>query len=259
MPQHHPRVPFLRSASLSVAITFCPAIVARPAWGQIDQQSTKHWERVTIAYRPMRIDSSAALQHVHASGFARVLLAIDSSGHAVPGSVHTEEASDSALATLAGEITSHVLWDSATALRAAGREVIRLRYVFLLSVAGAPAAMAGGGNPQDVGYLITRVDSAAPATAEALVSRCERLSGPMPEYPMYLREEHESGSVMVEAVIDTSGHAEAGSLRVMSSSNHGFDRSALRTVEGSVFRVTRTPWHAVRVLIHIPISYAVRF
>lgn len=258
MSQTHPGVPFLRSSAVRVAITLGAAIVARPVWGQGNLQDTKHWEQITIAYRPMRFDSSVALQHVHASGSVRVLLAIDSSGHAVPGSVHTEEASDSALATLAGEITSHVLWDSATAVRAAGREAIRLRYVFLFSVAGAPAAMAGG-NPQDVGYFITRADSAAPATAEALVTRCERLSGPMPEYPMYLREEHDTGSVMVEAVIDTSGHAEAGSLRVTSSSNHGFDRSALHAVEGSVFRVTRTPWHAVRVLIHIPISYAVRF
>lgn len=259
MPQTHPGVPLLRSSAVRVAITLSAMIVARPAWGQRNQQDTKHWERFTIAYRPMRIDSAPGLQLVHASGSVRVLLVIDSSGHAVPGSVHTEEASDSALAALARDISSHMLWDSATAVRAAGREAIRLRYVFLFSVDGAPAAMAGGGNPQDVGYLIARVDSAAPATAEALVTRCERLSGPMPEYPMDLREEHESGSVMVEAVIDTSGHAEAGSLRVTSSSNHGFDRSAIRAVEGSVFRVTRTPWHAVRVLIHIPISYAVRF
>ena len=54
------------------------------------------------------------------------------------------------------------------------------------------------------------------------------------------------GRVMVEFIIDTTGHMEAPSLRVLESSNPGFDLAAGGTVRRSVFRPARVHGSPVR-------------
>lgn len=225
-------------------------------------ESQERGERLTIAYRPMKIDSSATLQGVTTPGLASVTVQVDASGRTVGGSVRIDAAEDSALGAFAAEIAGQLVWDSASAARVAGLEVT-VPFQFLVSVAGEPALLSIGSpaqhaTPTPVAYLVLRADSTGPAIAEAVVALPKRLSGPAPWYPYQLQDEQIDGAVMIEAIVDTAGRVEQGSVKVMSSSNHGFDNSARYTVERSVFQVTRTPWRALRVRLHIPITYEIR-
>ena len=79
-----------------------------------------------------------------------------------------------------------------------------------------------------------------------------------PVYPPLLQQAQIEGSVMVEAIIDTLGHVEPNSLKVVQTANPGFNESAKQTVLHSLFRPARVYGKAVRVLIHIPIQYSIK-
>lgn len=81
------------------------------------------------------------------------------------------------------------------------------------------------------------------------------LTAPVPPYPALLREAGVAGLVMVQVVVDTTGRPEAGSLRVVQSSNTGFDGAALATIRGSLFRPGRVWGRAVRVLVQVPVAF----
>ena len=170
-----------------------------------------------------------------------------------------EAKTDSAASAFAAEIATQILWDSATAVRAAaGRIAITVPIGFMVSDAGAPATLDSIRDvSQGLEYLISRTEGISPAVAEAVVTPPDRLSGPPPEYPRELQVAGEEGRVVVEGVIDTLGRVEAGSVRVVSSTNHSFDGSARHAVERWMFRVVRTPWHAIPVRIRIPIIYTI--
>jgi len=61
--------------------------------------------------------------------------------------------------------------------------------------------------------------------------------------------------VLVQAIIDTTGHAEPGSVKIIQSPNTGFDQGSRNYVLHAVFRPARVHGRAVRVLIHVPIDY----
>jgi TonB family protein len=76
-----------------------------------------------------------------------------------------------------------------------------------------------------------------------------RISFPQPEYPRPLLEARIEGSVVLEAVIDTLGHPEPGSIQVVSSTNRGFDGAARAALQRALFRAARTQGQRVRVLV----------
>lgn len=69
---------------------------------------------------------------------------------------------------------------------------------------------------------------------------------PAPRYPPVLQQAGLEGRVLVEFVIDPSGHLEPASFRVLQTSNPGFDPAARETVERSLFRPARVRGHPVR-------------
>lgn len=93
---------------------------------------------------------------------------------------------------------------------------------------------------------------------EAIVEeKPERLSGPPLQYPELLRQAGIQGRVLVQAVIDTTGRAEANSVKVLQSPNPGFDQSAKNVVLKSLFRPARVHGRAVRVLINLPVDFKI--
>jgi len=84
------------------------------------------------------------------------------------------------------------------------------------------------------------------------------LSAPLPVYPPLLRLAGIQGWVTVQAVVDTMGRAEPGSLRVVDSPNPGFDRAALDCVRRALFRPGRVTGRAVRVLVSVPLHFTLR-
>jgi TonB family protein len=229
--------------------------------GQDYSRASQREEHITIAYRPMRIDTSAAMQRVTRSGQASVRLQVDTSGRVVPGSERIQTADDTLLGALATEIVRQMVWDSETVRRVVGREVV-VPFAFMVSIGAEPALFEFGKShvaTNVVAYAISRADSTSPARGEAVVVIPKRVSGPPPWYPRALQVAQIGGSVMVEAIVDTLGRVEQGSVKIVSSSEHGFDQSAQQVVERSVFQVTRTPWRALRVRVHIPITYAIKY
>lgn len=84
------------------------------------------------------------------------------------------------------------------------------------------------------------------------------LGGPALEYPDLLRRAGVEGRVLVEAVIDTAGRAEPGSVTVVSSPHSGFDGPARTYVAAARFRPGRAGGRPVRVLVRIPIDFTLR-
>jgi TonB family protein len=76
-------------------------------------------------------------------------------------------------------------------------------------------------------------------------------------YPPLLQQAGIQGVVKVEAIIDTTGHVEPNSVRVVESPNPGFDQAAKTVVLKSLYRPARVYGKAVRVLIQQPINFQI--
>jgi len=112
--------------------------------------------------------------------------------------------------------------------------------------AACPLGGNGDGRAADEVYSEATVDEPA-----AIVT------APPLEYPPALRRAGLQGRVTVQAVIDTLGRAEPGSLKVIARPNTAFDKSALAYVLHAVFRPARVKGRAVRVLIKVPVDYRI--
>ena len=83
------------------------------------------------------------------------------------------------------------------------------------------------------------------------------LAGRAPAYPERLRRGGIPGRVVVEVIVDTLGHAEPGSVAIVASSNQGFDTPARDYVLHALFRPARVHGQAVRVVVRLPIDFAI--
>ncbi len=81
--------------------------------------------------------------------------------------------------------------------------------------------------------------------------------GPAMTYPDFLRQAGVQGRVIVQAIIDTMGRAEPGSVRIVQSPHPGFEESARDFVLHARFRPGRIHSRAVRVLVNLPIDYKI--
>lgn len=86
----------------------------------------------------------------------------------------------------------------------------------------------------------------------------EPLSGPALQYPELLRQAQIQGRVMVEAIIDTTGRAEPGSIKIVQSPHPGFDQPAKSYMRQALFRPARVHGRPVRVLVRLPIDFKLR-
>jgi protein TonB len=97
------------------------------------------------------------------------------------------------------------------------------------------------------------------AINESLVDeRPEQISMFSPAYPDLLRQAGIEGTVIVEVIIDTTGHAEPASLRIVRSTQRAFESSAREAVLKSLYRPGRVRGQAVRVLVQVPITFSIR-
>ncbi len=92
----------------------------------------------------------------------------------------------------------------------------------------------------------------------AVDERPERLSGPYPRYPEMLRQAGIEGIVLLEFVIDTTGHVEAGTLKVLQSTNRAFEGPAKDVISRSLYRPGRVRGQAVRVLVSQQIGFTIQ-
>ena len=100
----------------------------------------------------------------------------------------------------------------------------------------------------------TLTDGGRPWMSDVVDEPPALLAGRAPSYPELLRAAGIAGRVVVEAVIDTLGHAEVAA-RVVESSHAGFEAAALDYVRDAVFRPGRVHGRAVRVLVRLPVDF----
>ncbi len=113
---------------------------------------------------------------------------------------------------------------------------------------GVFSGVVGGTGPVDFSqtFLETAVDE-----------RPERLSGPYPRYPEMLRQAGIEGIVLLEFVIDTTGHVEIETLKVLQSTNRAFEGPAKDVIRRSIYRPGRVRGQAVRVLVSQQIGFTI--
>jgi protein TonB len=102
---------------------------------------------------------------------------------------------------------------------------------------GTPGTASTGGDSTSIAGVRAATEVDDPAVV---------VHQPSPRYPRVLQEAGIEGRVLVEFIIDTTGHMEGESFRVLESSNPGFNAAAAETLRRSVFRPARVHGSPVR-------------
>ena len=91
---------------------------------------------------------------------------------------------------------------------------------------------------------------------EAIIDEWPQVvSAPPLQYPPFMRQANIEGSVTLEAVVGTDGRIEPWSIRVVESTDPGFEPAAAAMLLATVFRPGRINGQPVRVLIQLPIVF----
>ena len=99
-------------------------------------------------------------------------------------------------------------------------------------------------------YTVTTTDPGfAPA---ALISQ------PAPSYPPVLQQIGLSGRVLLQFVVDTTGHVELASIHVIESTHEGFEPPAREAVAAALFHPARVGSRAVRQLARQGVRFIAR-
>lgn len=118
-----------------------------------------------------------------------------------------------------------------------------------------PRAPADPGSPPPGFPPGSQLTSGVPIEARLVDEPPVMLSHPELRYPEILRRAGVEGHAIVEAVLDTTGHAEPGAVSVVSASNPLFGDEARQVVLGARFRPGRVAGRAVRVRIRVPVAF----
>ena len=94
------------------------------------------------------------------------------------------------------------------------------------------------------------------AFVEAVVDELpeRRLCRPL-RYPEHLRRAGIGGTVVIQAVVDTTGHIDRNLIGIIRSDHEGFETPAIELLMGCLFRSGRIGGQRVRVLIQQRINY----
>lgn len=98
----------------------------------------------------------------------------------------------------------------------------------------------------------------SPLSESLVEERPELMDARAPEYPPLLQQAGIEGIVVVEVVIDTAGHAEPNSIRIVRSSHRAFEPAAQEAVLQSRYRPGRIGGRPVRTLVNVPISFSIQ-
>lgn len=111
---------------------------------------------------------------------------------------------------------------------------------------GVFSGVEGGSGPVDLTQVF----------AEAVVDETpEQISCPRPPYPRMMQQAGIEGTVLLEFVVDQSGHADGSSVRALDSTHKAFEAPAKEMIEKCLFRPGRVRGQAVKVLVRMPINF----
>jgi protein TonB len=104
------------------------------------------------------------------------------------------------------------------------------------------------------------VGGTGPVTGETFLEAqvddpVQQINIPRPRYPPVLQSAGIAGTVDVQYVVDTTGHAEPRSWKVMKSTNKQFEEPAREAIMKGVFKPARIKGQAVRQLVQQRIAF----
>ena len=217
------------------------------------QQGERVFSEDSVEERPERLSGRLPVypDSLKTSGIGgRVVLEaiVDPAGHVDSASVRTLASSHPAFERAAREA---LLGTTFRPGRADGRAVsVRVRIPFGFAVAVGPA------RPQPPPGVFPE---------DSVAERPRLLSRPWLAFPDGLRAFGDSLRmidrrylVFVEAIVDSTGHVEPGTVRILESWHPGFDSAARAAVVGSVYAPGQLNGHAVPVMIRIPLEFEPR-
>ena len=172
-------------------------------------------------------------------GVVVVRVVIDTAGNPEPATALVAQGSDSVLMAAARTLVLNTLFRAA-----------RVRGEAVQTLVEIPVEFAAAPMPRITMHI------AGDVYAEAEVEeRPHRISGPPLAYPAPLLLSRISGRVIIEAVIDTTGRVEDGTVRVLESSDARFNEAAKDYVRGGRCTPGRLAGRAVRVRFEIPVEF----
>ena len=83
------------------------------------------------------------------------------------------------------------------------------------------------------------------------------LAAPPPVYPALLRDAGITGRVLLQAVIDTTGRVDPGSVKVLRTPNPGFEIPSRQWILKALFRPARLGGRLVRVIVDLPLDFSI--
>jgi len=111
---------------------------------------------------------------------------------------------------------------------------------------GIAAGIAGGTGPVDNAQVFLEAQLDDPPSV---------LSPPVVRYPEVLRASGISGRVVLEFVVDTTGHVQPTTIKVITTPHAGFTNAAKEAVSKTVFRPGKLRGQAVAVLVRQSINF----
>ena len=113
---------------------------------------------------------------------------------------------------------------------------------------GIAAGIVGGTGPVDAGVVYTEGQLDDPV---------QPISIPTPRYPPVLQSAGIAGSVDLQYVVDTTGHAEPNSFKVIKTTHPAFVEPAQEAIRKGVFKPAKFKGQPVRQLVQQRISFKV--
>lgn len=114
---------------------------------------------------------------------------------------------------------------------------------------GIATGVVGGTGPVEIAETFLEAEVDEPVRPISISS---------PRYPPTMQAAGIAGSVDAQYVVDTTGHAEARSWKVIKSSNRAFEEPAREAIMKSVFRPARIRGRPVRQLVQQRISFTIQ-
>lgn len=172
-------------------------------------------------------------------GVVLVRLVVDSAGNPEPATLAVVEGADSISVAAARVLVLKTLFRPG-----------RLRGRVVQAAVEIPVEFSAGATPPVTLHLAGGVYG-----EDAVEERPHLASSPTLVYPAPLLLAGISGRVVLEAVIDTTGRVEDGSVRVVESSEPRFNPAAREYIRGARFTPGRIGGRPVRVVFRMPVEF----
>lgn len=109
------------------------------------------------------------------------------------------------------------------------------------------------------GWPLKALPSSSPMNAAARAGKPPDVREYPPlEYPSHLRSREIQGRVLARAILDPSGRAERGSVRILATPHPDFSRSVMRMLEHTGFSPAVSGDTKVRSCVILPVDFSIR-